>query len=316
MTATDRKAPTMAPQPAHDLHSLASAAVVVGVDGSAASTRAVEWAARTASARGRRLVIAHGYDFQATSAMLTAYDVVVPPIAENVRRNGEQVLASADRVAADIDPDLDIVTELSESKPARLLIELSQEAHLTVLGAGTNVGTLAHLGSTLLAVASHGRGRVVVVREAHPQHGVRDSGPVVVGVDGSSVGEPAIEAAFSEASERGTGLVAIHAWSDLSLGVFAGASYLDLPTSDLETGERALLAERLAGWQEKYPNVDVGREVHLSDPRSHLMEWSKSAQLVVVGSRGRGGFRGLLLGSTSNYLVQHAHCPVMVVHPD
>ncbi|WP_330981611.1 universal stress protein [Nocardia cyriacigeorgica] len=290
--------------------------MVVGTDGSAASTRAVEWAAKTASARGRRLVIVHGYDFRATSAMLTSYDVVVPPVAENVRKNGEQVLASAERIAADIDPDLDVVIELSESNPARLLIEQSESAYMTVIGAGTMVGTLAHLGSTLLAVVSHGRGRIVVVREAHPEHIVRDSGPIVVGVDGSSVGEPAIEAAFNEASERATGLVAIHAWSDLSQGVFAGTSYLDLPTTDLEAGEKALLSERLAGWQEKYPTVEVSREVYLSGPRQHLMQWSKSAQLLVVGSRGRGGFRGLLLGSTSNYLVQHAHCPVMVVHPD
>ncbi|WP_369028181.1 universal stress protein, partial [Nocardia farcinica] len=133
----------------------------------------MEWAAKTASARGRRLVIVHGYDFRATSAMLTSYDVVVPPVAENVRKNGEQVLASAERIAADIDPDLDVVIELSESNPARLLIEQSESAYMTVIGAGTMVGTLAHLGSTLLAVVSHGRGRIVVVREAHPEHIVR-----------------------------------------------------------------------------------------------------------------------------------------------
>ncbi|WP_280235998.1 universal stress protein [Nocardia cyriacigeorgica] len=306
----------MTPQPARDRHTLASAAIVVGTDGTPASTRAVEWAARTASARGRRLVIAHGYDLKTTNVMLTSYDVVVPPIAENVRRNGEQVLDSAARLVTDIDPTIEVVTELSESAAGRLLIELSDTAYLTVLGAGAMVGPLAHLGSTLLSVAAHGHGRVVVVREAHPQHTVRDSGPVVVGVDGSAVGEPAIEAAFSEASERGTDLVAVHAWSDLSQGVFAGASYLDLPTADLEIGEKALLAERLAGWQEKYPTVEVSREIYMSGPRQHLMHWSKNAQLIVVGSRGRGGFRGLLLGSTSNYLVQHAHCPVMVVHRD
>ncbi|NEW37691.1 universal stress protein [Nocardia cyriacigeorgica] len=306
----------MTPQSTHDLRTLASAAVVVGTDGSPAATRAVEWAAQTASTRGRRLVIAHGYDLKATSAMLTSYDVVVPPIAENIRTNGERVLDSAARIAADTDASLDVVTELSESNCAQLLIELSRTAYMTVLGAATMAGTLAHLGSTLLAVASHGHGRIVVVRETHPQHTVRDTGPVVVGVDGSSVGEPAVEAAFSEASERGTDLVAVHAWSDLSQGTFAGTSYLDLPTTELETGEKALLSERLAGWQEKYPTVEVSREVYLSGPRQHLMHWSKEAQLIVVGSRGRGGFRGLLLGSTSNYMVQHAHCPVMVVHQD
>nr|WP_246350895.1 universal stress protein [Nocardia barduliensis] len=75
-----------------------------------------------------------------------------------------------------------------------------------------------------------------------------------------------------------------------------------------------MLAEHLAGWQEKYPEVQVTHKVSVARPRTLLTAWSKSAQLLVVGSRGRGGFRDLLLGSTSNFLVQHAHCPVVVAH--
>ncbi|WP_431955831.1 universal stress protein [Nocardia lijiangensis] len=306
----------MTGQHRHDLHDSASAAVVVGTDGSPASSHAVAWAAKTASERRRRLIVVHGYDLAATRAVLGSYDVLVPSVVETLREHGHQALESAERIAHEAHPDLEVTTELSDRNPAELLIEQSSTAHLVVLGATPGVGSFAHLGSTLLAVASHGKGRIVVARHNGTQQQLRCSGPVVLGVDGSPVGEPAIEAAFDQACERGAELIVVHAWSDLSEGRFAGTSYLEIPIAELETAEHALLSERLAGWQEKYPTVAVTRRVHLSGARKHLIEWSKTAQLVVVGSRGRGGFRGMLLGSTSNHLVQHAHCPIMVVHPD
>ncbi|MCP2288384.1 universal stress protein [Nocardia amikacinitolerans] len=305
----------MTGQHRHDLLDTAPAAVVVGTDGSPASSHAVAWAAQTAADRGRRLLVVHGYDHAATRAVLGSYEALVPSVVEHLREHGRQALESAERIARADHPELEVATELSDRNPADLLIELSSTAHLVVLGATPGVGSFAHLGSTLLAVASQGAGRIVVARHNGVKQ-VRRSGPVVVGVDGSPIGEPAIEAAFDEACARGAELVVVHAWSDLSEAQFAGTSYLQIPIAELETAEHALLSERLAGWQEKYPTVTVTRRVHLSGARKHLIEWSKSAQLVVVGSRGRGGFRGLLLGSTSNHLVQHAHCPVLVAHPN
>ncbi|MEV5834882.1 universal stress protein [Nocardia sp. NPDC052112] len=296
-------------------HELASAAVVVGTDGSGTGELAVRWAAETAAHRGRRLRIVHAIDTAASRSLLGSYDVMAPGVAEKVRARGERILASAVRLAHEVAADLEVATELSEANPAKLLIALSESAHLVAIGATSGVGTLAHIGSTLLAVASHGYGCIVVVRDAGTGKRIRDTGPVVVGVDGSPVGEAAIVAAFAEAGERNAELVAIHAWSDLSEGEFAGEQYLEIPIVDLEVAEHALLAERLAGWQEKFPNVTLTRKVFATGPRRHLFDWSKSAQLIVVGSRGRGGFRGLLLGSTSNWLVQRAQCPVMVVHP-
>ncbi|MEU2035868.1 universal stress protein [Nocardia amamiensis] len=298
-----------------DPHDSVSAAVIVGTDGSPASARAVAWAAQTAADRGRRLIVTHGYDLAAARSVAGSYDVLVPSVIETLRHHGQEAVASAELIAREAHPDLEIDTQLSDRNPAELLIDLSSEAHLVVLGATPGVGYFAHLGSTLLAVVSQGTGSIVVVRHEGTEQ-VSRSGPVVVGVDASPVGESAIEAAFHEASERDAELVVVHAWSDLSEGRFAGTSYLDIPIAELETAEHALLSERLAGWQEKFPDVAVTRRVYLSGPRNHLTEWSKAAQLIVVGSRGRGGFRGLLFGSTSNYLVQHAHCPVMVVHPD
>ncbi|QBS45334.1 universal stress protein [Nocardia sp. CS682] len=296
-------------------HQLASAAVVVGVDGSEGSDLAVRWAAETAARRERPLRIVHGLDITATRSLLGSYDVMVPSVIDAIRTRGMKVVADARRLAHEVAPSLDIATEISETSAARVLIHHSKTANLVALGATGTAGTIAHLGSTLLAVASHGHGNVVVVRTAGTEQPLRHDGPVVVGIDGSPVSETAIAAAFAEASNRKTDLIAVHSWSDWHFGEFAGHLNVGLVGPDQETAEDAILAERLAGWSEKYPDVTVTPEVCAPSPRDQLMSRSKSAQLIVVGSRGRGGFTGLLLGSTSNFLVQHAHCPVMVTHP-
>ncbi|MGW6621939.1 universal stress protein [Nocardia sp. NPDC055002] len=292
-------------------HSDAAAPVVVGTDGSPGSDAAVRWAARAADDRGRTLHIVHCTGPIPQGTPRSAYDAFIFATMQDLQHAAEKVVATAREDARAVAPSLTVTTELAHANPARTLIAASTHANLVVVGAASWAGSIAHLGSTLLAVTSHARGAVVVVRGPDPN---RRTGPVVVGVDGSSVGEPAIGAAFAEASLRGAELVAVHAWSDLSRGEFGGSSYLSLPIADSETAEAALLAERLAGWSERFPDVTVRREIEVFGARERLAEWSKTAQLVVVGSRGRGGFRGLLLGSTSNWLVQHASCPMMVVH--
>ncbi|WP_433192583.1 universal stress protein [Nocardia sp. CA-107356] len=297
-----------------DPHRLASAEIVVGIDGSAAADLAVRWAAETASQRGRRLRVVHGLDLAAAGAVYGIYDVITPPVIDAIRREGTDLVRTARRLAHEVDPTLTVEAEVSEADPAHLLIELSESAHLVAIGAAGSGNTPGHLGSTLLAVAAHGHGAIVVVRDTGTEQQTRRIGPVVVGADGGPVSAAAVGAGFAEASERNTQLVAVHAWSDLYYDRFAGLPYT-ICDRDAETAGQAILSEQLAGWQEKYPNVQVIRKVYLSGPRLALLEWSRSAQLLVVGSRGRGGFRGLLLGSTSNALVQTAHCPVMVVHP-
>ncbi|MFC9439604.1 universal stress protein [Nocardia sp. NPDC057030] len=293
-----------------DAHDIATAAVVVGVDGSAAADLAVRWAAETAAARHRRLRIVTGLNFAATQAVTGTYDLMIPAVVEAIRSHGAECVAAARDLALSVDPTLTVETEVSEGNPARLLIEHSESAHLVVIGASSDGGTIRHLGSTLLAVASHGHGSIVVVRGTERATG--SAGPVVVGVDGGPVSEAAIGVAFAEASNRNADLVAVHVWSDLYFDTFGGT----ITDPAIHEHAQATLAEQLAGWQQKYPDVEVTREVYQSGPRHYLIEWSKTAQLLVVGSRGRGGFRGLLLGSTSNALVQRAHCPVLVAHAD
>ncbi|WP_282783884.1 MULTISPECIES: universal stress protein [unclassified Nocardia] len=306
----------MTQQRFEDPHHLVSAPVVVGVDGSAGSDAALRWAAELAAERERPLHILHGMDLVGLTHVLGVYEVSVPAVVDTVRDNGKAVIARAEEVAKTVAPDVPITVNLSADSAAQLLIAHSADAYAVVLGATGTVGTFGHLGSTLLAVTAHAEGSVIVVRtDSEAGNRIHTSGPVVLGVDGSPAGEAAIGAAFAEAAERGAKLVAVHVWSDWKGGKFAGADPVWMSTDDLDVTEHAILAERLAGWEEKYPEVEVVRKVYATDPAGRLREWSRTAQLVVVGSRGRGGFTSLLLGSTSHALVQHASCPVMVVHP-
>lgn len=239
---------------------------------------------------------------------------MTPSVIDTVRARGNTVVRHLLETVRAAHPELKATAHVFNDATPGILVDLSERAHVVVLGATGTAGTFAHLGSTLLSVTAHAKGSVIVVRsDPEADNRVRDTGPVVVGIDCGPVSEPAIGAAFAEASERGADLVALHVWSDWSAGEYAG----DDPTpmlDDVEIVEESVLAERLAGWQEKYPDVTVIRRVEVSAPAAQLQEWSKQAQLVVVGNRGRGGFVGMLLGSTAHSLVQHANCPVMVVH--
>ncbi|MCK8674174.1 universal stress protein [Rhodococcus sp. HM1] len=286
--------------------------VVVGVDGSAASTAAVRWAAATAAARDLVLRIVHVIDFSPTGYAGAPY-VESAKVFEWAEEDGRVMLSDAAAVARAVAPDVRIETTLVPAGGSHWFVEESARARMIVLGAsGSGRIGQALLGSTPIVVASHGHCPVVVVRGDEPD----PTAPVVVGVDGSPISERAVAAAFEEASQRGVPLVAVHVWSDVKVGTFSGADRAELlDPRAFEDSEQVLLAERLSGYCERYPDVVVHREVYLDGPRLHLQAWSEKAQLVVVGSRGRGGFTGLLLGSTGNGLIREAHCPVMVVRP-
>lgn len=122
-------------------------------------------------------------------------------------------------------------------------------------------------------------------------------------------------AAFEEASLRGAELVAVHAWTELDLATVheLDSSHQLLDHDDLARGQKLLLTEALASGQQRYPDVLVTRVVVADRPASHLLERAQSAQLVVVGSHGRGGFTSMVLGSTSRALLHSVPSPLMVV---
>ncbi|KID31348.1 universal stress protein UspA-like protein [Prauserella sp. Am3] len=210
---------------------------------------------------------------------------------------------------------LEVHTLLDPEQPIPCLVRASERARLLVLGTSAHRGiTGLIVGSTTIALVAHSRGPVVSVRGADGAGGT-DRRPVVVGVDGSPLSERALGHAFDEASFRGVALVAVHTWSDADTTVFS-QSRMHFDWEPVRDTEERSLAERLAGWRERYPDVPVERVLVKDKPRHELIEWSTRAQLVVVGSRGRGGFRGMLLGSTSHALIHNAGCPVMIARPE
>jgi nucleotide-binding universal stress UspA family protein len=276
--------------------------VVVGIDGSESAADATRWAAAEAKRRRAKLRLVHAVEVP------TGYPPgFVDPhtLHEALAAQGRSWLEEARRIAEGTAP-VEVVEVTAAAAPA--LVKESAHAALIVLGTrGLGGFTGLLLGSTAVEVAAHAHCPVVVVR------GTGHDGPVVVGVDGTPVGEAAIAFAFAAAAGRGTGLVAVHTWTDaLVETALAGAvAQLDLPMLAQQAEE--LLGERLAGWQEKYPDVPVSRHVSREHASRALLRHAEGAQLVVVGTRGRGGFRGVLLGSTSQRLLHHAPCPVAVV---
>ncbi|WP_340681373.1 universal stress protein [Amycolatopsis coloradensis] len=205
-------------------------------------------------------------------------------------------------------PEVKVTTVAVDTGPVAALTEISATARLLAIGAPT--GEIAGLfaGVSAARLSSGAVCPVVVVR------GPGDDGPVVVGVDGSPLSEEALAWAFAEASNREAPLVALHAWHDGDVaGLFTGEGALPFPGESVRETENRVLGQRLAGWRKKYPQVPVDQVVVRDKPRHRLLELSEKARLVVVGTRGRGGFAALAVGSTSHALIHHAKCPVMVV---
>ncbi|MFI9012294.1 universal stress protein [Actinosynnema sp. NPDC053489] len=286
--------------------------IVVGVDGSRSASRAVRWAAAEAARHRAPLRLLHAYLVPQRgypAAVLTGREV-----REAFEEQGRRWLEAAADDVRDLVPD--VGTSVVREQPAAALVAASRDARLVVVGSQGLGGLLGLVvGSVAVSVAEHGRCPVVVVRDRQPDAGPPDTGPVVLGVDGSPAGEAAVGFAFRAASARGAALVALLAWVPL----LADTPYADRVRVDwdaVEDEQRQALAQRLAGWQEEYPDVVVERRLVRERPAKALVDASGDAQLLVVGTRGLGGFKGMLLGSTSQALIRHAPCPLAVVRPD
>ncbi|MEZ0382372.1 MULTISPECIES: universal stress protein [Mycobacteriaceae] len=285
-------------------------AILVGVDGSPSSNAAVEWAARAAALHNLPLTLVH---VLAPPVVMTFPETPMPPgYTEWQQEQGERQLREAVVIAETQGENLRVDAQLVVGSTVPMLVDATRDAARLVVGSrGHGLLRRSLLGSVSSSLVRHAHCPVVVVHEPDPDSDPHsDTAPVVVGIDGSPVSEAATELAFAEASLRGVELVAVYAWHDSGM--------LDFPGIDLAAmasdGELAL-AERLAGWRERYPDVTVRRVVVCDRPADQLIEQSKQAQLVVVGSHGRGGFTGMLLGSVSQAVVQSAHAPVLVVRP-
>jgi nucleotide-binding universal stress UspA family protein len=288
-------------------------AIVVGVDGSASALHAALWAADEAAQRKRPLRLV----FAGDSLPFGNGVGLAPPQSyfDAIRVGGEQLLVAAETAIRRQHPGLEIHLELLTAAAVPTLIEQTRDARLLVLGSRGSGGFRGILvGSTAVALVAYGHCPVAVIRGRTPEAAPPVDGPVVVGVDGSATSDAAIAASFDEASWRNAALVAVLALDDATpQPVYSHQTPAARKVAEQNGHE--LLAERLAGWQDKYPDVVVRRVLTRAQPVEALLDNAADAQLIVVGSRGHGGFAGAILGSTSQALIYHAGCPLLVVRP-
>ncbi|ADD43140.1 universal stress protein [Stackebrandtia nassauensis] len=282
-----------------------SAPITVAYDGSQQSSDAVEWAVTEARHWRRPLRI-------------ITVSLALPPL----RRDSQSDVTTAHNAVKDIAremaeetlrkaPDLDVQYEVIEAPTAAGgLIPRSSTWEMLVLGTHGRGGFTGMLvGSSTTQVCAYSMCPVVVARKPYPE-----SAPVTVGVDGSRGSRSAVGFALREAWLRDVPLNLVHAWrhpkSARDVDFAAGAELSDYLAADRQT----VMTRSLAGLVSRFRDVPITRRSVQGGTRTVLLRESAHSSLLVVGARGRGGFTGLLLGSTSQAMIHHAKIPVAVVH--
>jgi nucleotide-binding universal stress UspA family protein len=274
--------------------------IIVGVDGSRTGLEAAGWAADEAVLRRTPLTVANAMPAWVCGQISGRY----AEVGKWMRDGATAVLAAAEERARQ--EGADVRTELLPGDPRTALIEAAKDAELLVVG-GHGMGRVRGLllGSVAHGVAAHATTDVVLVRD--PPAIAR--GEVVAGVDGSPGARRALDFAFAEAGLRGARLRAIQAWAWPRPGGFEPAD----PDSEREA--QAALEEWLVPSEERHPGVEVTAEVLHGHPVEVLREAASGADLLVVGTRGHGTLKGMIIGSTSQAMLHYATCPLAIVRP-
>jgi nucleotide-binding universal stress UspA family protein len=287
--------------------------ILVGLDGSDAALQAALWAAADARRRALPLLLVSTYDIGEYA--LGPYIAATDDFPTQLANACQEFVDTAQQRIAEQYPTVPTSVQVLPGTPIPALIDLSANARLTVVGAnGMGAFSSMLLGSVASAIVSRGQSPVCVVRSADPSGTPPSTGPVVVGIDASPAGDDAIAWAFDEASQRGAPLIALRVWSSYPTdNARITASMHGIDWRAEQEQEERLLGERMAGWREKYPDVQVRLVLRAGPVADTLTEFVGEAQLVVTGSRGHGHITGILLGSVSRALIHHAPCPVLVV---
>ncbi len=286
--------------------------VIVGTDGSDHAERAIRWAARYAARHERTLLIAIAVS---TPLIVSGMDEKHrQEIVDDLSEHADVILNEGVAVARQVAPQLSMQTEIRLEPTSQAMMNLAEEAEVLVVGArGLGAVGTAVLGSVSGQLAAHAPCPVVIIPGAEVDPSGAVDGPVVVGVDASNNSGAAVLAAAIEALSLQVPLTAVHAYGhEPAVRLPARASRRTVDEHDVA---EQVLTEQLAEVRSTYPELPVERAVVAERPAASVIDRSAGAQLVVVGSRGRGGFASLLLGSTSAKVLREAKCPVMVVRP-
>lgn len=274
--------------------------VVCGYDGSRDARRAVAFAATRAAETGTRLEVISA---DRAVGRVIAFD-------ETARANVEGAMRDQ---LADLTSGVEANFRVIADSPVGALIEAGQAASAIIVGSrGLTAREDFAMGSTSAGVVEHATCPVIVVTPRTPEG--RADGPVVLAADGSPANDPAVAFAFAEAERRGTGLRVVNS---VEVPRLPGASMFDLDKlaeSVLAEDEKTVL-DAIAPHEVRHPDVSVDLILVVGEPAVTVAEEATGAALLVTGSRGHGGFRGLLLGSVSRRLLQTAPCAVAVVRP-
>ncbi|WP_350356476.1 universal stress protein [Nocardia sputorum] len=276
--------------------------IIVGVDGSPASLAAIRWAAAVAARRKAPLHLVHAIGVPVHALPLIGsllFDIgAYRKIGEAALGNGRSIVSESDGFPVDVE----VQTFLDLPSPVAALAARSAAAQLIVIGArGLDPLERVLFGSVGVGLMKHADCPVAVIPAVVETVPPSSHVPVLVGVDGSRCSARAVEIGFDEAASRKVGLVAVTTWSGRN-----GA-----PDAVQERAQ-ALLDQSLAAITDKYPDVRVDQVVVEGRPAQRLLEASRYAQLVVLGSRGRGGVAGAALGSVSQAVLQASSIPVLI----
>lgn len=272
--------------------------ILVGVDDTPEAQIALRWAVEAAQQRDLTVRVVRAYlaDLKRWPAVSMAGYVPPPmPLGTLQHELDDAVEYARDRLGYD-----GASGWLADEDPATALLMEAGSAEMVVVGTRSpNKMSAAFLGSVATAVSAKAPCPVVVVR------GERRTGTIVAGTDGSPDSEDAVVFAFEEAARTGEPLRVVYCWQPMS----EHATSIDSTTGLL----RNWLAESLEPYRRKFPTVKVRAAVLAGRASAQLIKMSAEASLVVVGSRGRGGVTGLLLGSVSQSLLHHSDSPVAIV---
>lgn len=287
----------------------ASLGIVVGVDESPGAEVAVQWAARDAELRGIPLTIVHAISPEIATWPKTRR--LPAGLARWQQDRGRRLVTEAFEIAEKASRGggpAEVHTEVLPSAAVPTLVDLSKNAELIVAGCrGAGQWAGRPMGSVSSGLLRYAHCPVAIIPDEAESISHESQASVLVGIDGSAASELATAMAFDEASRREVGLLSLHAWADTDISEW---SEIDWPTTQSMAEEA--LAARLAGWQERYPDARVDRIVVRDKPAHQLVQRSERAQLVVVGSRGRGESAKLLVGSVGETVSQMARVPVIV----